>query len=312
MVKKTLGNNNELEVSTLCHGTDHFGSRVDYETSTAILDRYVAAGENFLDTSNFYAAWIEGFKGGESETLIGKWIKERKNRDQLIIATKVGVPYQDVPMGAKAKIIEMEAEKSLKRLGIDTIDMYYTHLDDRSTPFEEQLEAMDKLVKAGKVRCIGACNILAWRLEEARNVSLSNGFPLHSCVEQRYTYLRPKVNANFGGQVSTNSDLLDYCRSRNLQLIAYSPLLHGAYMRNDRPLPPQYQHADSDVRMEALKAVAEELNATLNQIVIAWLMHQNIIPIIGASRVEQIEQNLGCLDINLTEAQMKTLNRAGI
>jgi len=145
MVKKTLGNNNELEVSTLCHGTDHFGSRVDYETSTAILDRYVAAGENFLDTSNFYAAWIEGFKGGESETLIGKWIKERKNRDQLIIATKVGVPYQDVPMGAKAKIIEMEAEKSLKRLGIDTIDMYYTHLDDRSTPFEEQLEAIGQM-----------------------------------------------------------------------------------------------------------------------------------------------------------------------
>jgi len=199
MKRTSLGNNGELDVSVICHGTDHFGSRVDYGTSTAILDRYVEAGGNFLDTSNFYAAWIQGAKGGESEALIGKWMKERKNRDKLIIGTKVGCPYQDVPMGTSAKIIETEAERSLKRLGVETIDMYYTHLDDRSVPFEEQLEAMDKLVKAGKVRCIGACNIKAWRLEEARCASQHNGLVQHACVEQRYTYLRPKPAANFGG-----------------------------------------------------------------------------------------------------------------
>lgn len=310
MKKTAIGNNGELEVSALCHGTDHFGSRVDYGTSAGILDRYVAAGGNFLDTSNFYAAWLEGGEGGESEALIGRWMKERKNRDQMVIATKVGCPYQDVPMGASAKIIESEANKSLKRLGIDTIDLYYTHLDDRYVPLEEQLGAMNRLVKAGKVRCIGACNITAWRLEEARWTSMNTGFPLHACVEQRFTYLRPKVGANFGGQVSTNSDLLDYCDNRALQLIAYSPLLYGAYVREDRSLPKQYQHADSDARLAALRTVAQELNATLNQVVIAWLMHQNIIPIIGASRVEQVEENLGCLAIELTDEQMRTLNRA--
>jgi len=311
MKRMPLGNDGELEVSAICQGTDHFGSRVDYDTSAAILDRYVAAGGNFLDTSNFYAAYIQGFKGGESEALIAKWMKERKNRNALVIGTKVGCPYQDVPMGAGAKIIEAEAEKSLKRLGIETIDMYYTHLDDRSVPFEEQLEAMDKLVKAGKVRCIGACNIKAWRLEEARCVSRHNGFVQHACVEQRYTYLRPKPGANFGGQVSTNSDLLDYCRHRGLQLIAYSPLLYGAYVREDRPLPPQYQHPDSEARMKALRSVAEELDATPNQVVIAWLMHRGVIPIIGASRVEQIAENLGCLEIELSDEMMAALNQAG-
>lgn len=311
MKKRTLGHNGELEVTALCQGTDHFGSRVDYETSTAILDRYIAAGGNFLDTANCYAVWLPGAKGGESEALLGRWMKERKNRDQLIIATKVGVPYEGAPMGTKASAIESEVERSLERLGIETIDLYYTHMDDRSVPFEELLGAMDKLVKAGKVRCIGACNILAWRLEEARNVSLHNGFPLHACVEQRYTYLRPKAGANFGGQVSTNPDLLDYCRHRNLPLIAYSPLLYGAYVRDDRPLPKQYQHPDSDVRLEALRSVAKELDATLNQVVIAWLMHQDIIPITGASRIEQLEANLGCLDIELTEEQMTTLTQAG-
>lgn len=310
MKKTSIGNNGELEVSALCHGTDHFGTRVDYATSCDILDRYVAAGGNFLDTSNYYAAWLPGGKGGESEALIGKWMKERSNRDQLVIATKVGVPYQDVPLGASAKIIESEAEKSLKRLGIETIDLYYTHLDDRNVPFEEQLGAMDRLVKAGKVRCIGACNIKAWRLEEARCVSINNGFPVHACVEQRFTYLRPKVGASFGGQISANRDLLDYCRNRDLRQIAYSPLLWGSYVRDDRQLPPQYQHADSDVRLKALRTVAEELDATLNQVVIAWLMHRDIIPIIGASRAEQVEENLGCLTVELTEAQMTALNQA--
>ncbi len=310
MRKVAIGNDGELDVSVLCHGTDHFGSRVDEATSFEILDRYVEAGGNFLDTSNFYAAWIEGAHGGESEALLGKWMKERNNRDQLVIATKVGCPYQDVPMGARAEIIEQEVEKSLKRLGIETIDLYYTHLDDRSVPLEEQLGAMDTLVKAGKVRSLGASNIKAWRLEEGRWTSLNNGFARHACVEQRYTYLRPKAGASFGGQVSANSDLLEYCRAHNLTLLAYSPLLYGAYTRDDRPLPDQYQHPDSDARLEALRTVAGQVDATLNQVVLAWLIHQNIIPIVGASRIEQVTENLGGTEVTLNEEQMKTLTRA--
>ena len=311
MKRISLGSNGELEISAMCLGTDHFGSRVDNATSYAILDRYVSAGGNFLDTSNIYATWIKGAHGGESETLLGKWMRDRKNREQIVIATKMGWPYQDVPMSSSAEIIEQEAEKSLKRLGIDTIDLYYTHRDDRDVPLEEQLGAMDKLVKAGKVRCIGASNIKAWRLEEARWTSINNGFPQHVGVEQRFTYLRPKVGASFGGQKSTNRDLLEYCRNRKLPLLAYSPLLGGAYTRDDKELPKQYRHADSDARMGALRSVAKDVRATLNQVILAWMMHQDIIPIMGASRVEQMDENLGAPEVKLSEKQMETLAKAG-
>ena len=124
MKRIRFGNDGELEISVLCLGTMHYGSRDDDATSYDMLDRFVAGGGNFLDTANMYAAWVEGAQGGESETLLGKWMKDRKNRDQLVIATKMGFPYQDVPMSSSAENIEREVEKSLKRLGIDTIDLY--------------------------------------------------------------------------------------------------------------------------------------------------------------------------------------------
>jgi aryl-alcohol dehydrogenase-like predicted oxidoreductase len=295
----------------MCLGTDHFGTRVDEATAYAILDRYAAGGGNFLDTANFYAAWAEGGKGGESEALLGRWMKDRNNRSQIVVATKVGIAYQDVPMSSSAACIEREAEKSLKRLGIDTIDLYYTHRDDREAPLEEQLGAMDKLVKAGKVRCIGASNVKAWRLEEARWISLNNGFPRHAGVEQRFTYLRSNTGARFGGQQSANRELLEYCRYHGLPLLAYSPLLSGAYTREDRELPKQYRHVDSDIRMEALRSVAKDVGATLNQVILAWMVQQDIIPIMGASRVEQMEENLGTSAVKLTGEQMETLTKAG-
>lgn len=305
-----FGNDGELEISVMCMGTDQYGTRVDDATSFDMLDRYVAAGGNFLDTANIYAAWFEGAKGGESETLLGKWMKDRSNRDQLVIATKMGFPYQDAPMSSSAECIEREAEKSLKRLGIDTIDIYYTHRDDPDIPLEEQLGSMDKLVKAGKVRCIGASNIRAWRLEEARWTSLNNGFVRHAGVEQRFTYLRPTASARFGAQISTNPDLLEYCRRRGLPLLAYSPLLGGAYTRDDKPLPKQYQHADSDARMEALRSVSKDVGATLNQVILAWMVQQDIIPIFGASRAEQMEENRGAVKVKLTDEHMDTLTKA--
>jgi len=306
----SFGNDGELEIGVMCCGTDHFGTRVDDVTSFGLLDQYVAAGGNFIDTANNYAMWFENGNGGESETLLGNWIRERGNRDELVIATKMGWPYQDAPMSSRAEDIEREAERSLKRLGIDTIDLYYTHRDDRNVPLEEQLGAMDKLVKAGKVRCIGASNTKAWRLAEAREISLKNGFARHAGVEQRFTYLRPRVDASFGGQISTNPDLLEFCKYHGVKLIAYSPLLGGAYTRDDRPLPKQYQHADSDARMKALRAVAKEVGATPNQVVLAWIMQQDIVPIFGASRAEQMEENLGTLTVRLTDGQMDTLKKA--
>ena len=311
MKKRHLGNSDELEVSVLCLGTMHYGTRDDEKTSFRMLDRYVEFGGNFLDTANVYATWIPGGKGGESETLIGKWMKQRRNRQKLIIATKVGFPYRDVPLSLSAATIEREVEKSLHRLGIETIDLYYEHCDDIKTPMEERLRAMDKLIKAGKVRCIGSSNIKAWRLEEARGISFHNSLVQHAAVQQRFTYLRPRVNANFGHQTSTNEDLLEYCARHNLPLVAYSPLLSGAYQREDRPLPEQYQHEDSVARMEALKNVVEIAGATPNQVILAWMIRNGVVPIFGASRDGQMEENLKAVDLALTDEQMTMLDSAG-
>ena len=136
----SLGNTG-AEVSVFCLGTMHFGSRTDKETSYRLLDQYVEAGGSFLDTANNYAMWVPGYVGGESETLLGEWMRERRNRAQMFIATKVGFDYPGVERGLRAHQIETECEKSLSRLGIDTIDLYYAHRDDRNTPMEETIEA---------------------------------------------------------------------------------------------------------------------------------------------------------------------------
>jgi aryl-alcohol dehydrogenase-like predicted oxidoreductase len=140
-------------------------------------------------------------------------MRERKNRAQMFIATKVGFGYPGVEQGLRAHQIETECEGSLKRLGIDTIDLYYAHVDDRNTPQEETLEAFDRLVKAGKVRLIGASNFLAWRLEEARWVSQTHGWAEYCCIQQRHSYVRPKPGGSFAPQIAANDDLLDYCRA---------------------------------------------------------------------------------------------------
>ncbi len=301
-----------VKVSTLCLGTMHFGSRTDKETSYRILDRYVAAGGSFLDTANNYAMWVPGYVGGESETLLGEWMRERKNRAQMFIATKVGFNYPGVEGGLRAYQIERECEKSLKRLGIDTIDLYYAHRDDRNTPMEETLEAYDRLIKAGKVRFIGASNFLAWRLEEARWVSETHDWAGYCCIQQRYSYIRPKPGASFGHQIAANDDLLDYCRTRGIRLLAYSPLLSGAYTRADRTFPEQYLGPDTDARLAALKAVSEEVGATVNQVVLAWMVQSDpvVIPLVGASTVDQLEENLGALAVELSAGQMARLNDA--
>ena len=306
-----LGNTG-LQVSAFCLGTMHLGSRTDRETSYRILDRYVGAGGSFLDTANNYAMWVPGYVGGESETLLGEWMRERKNRAQMFIATKVGFDYPGVERGLRAHQIETECEKSLKRLGIDTIDLYYAHRDDRNTPMEETIEAYNRLIKAGKVRFIGASNFLAWRLEQARWVSQTHGWAGYCCIQQRYSYIRPKPGASFGHQTAANDDLLDYCHARGIRMLAYSPLLSGAYTRADRAFPGQYLGPDTDARLAALKAASEEVGATANQVVLAWMVQSDplVIPLVGAGTVDQLQENLGALTIGLSAEQMARLNDA--
>jgi aryl-alcohol dehydrogenase-like predicted oxidoreductase len=302
-----------VDVSAVCLGTMHFGNRINPEMSMRLLDAYVEAGGSFLDTANTYAKWIPGFVGGESETLLGKWMQERKNRTHLFIATKVGFDYLDVKRGLRAAQIETECEKSLRRLGTETIDLYYAHKDDIHTPMEETLEAFTRLVWAGKVRYVGSSNFPAWRLAEARCTSRMQGLVEYCCVQQAFTYLRPKPGADFGDQLAANRDLLDYCRTRNVRMLAFSPLLSGAYTRADRSLPTQYLGADSDARMAVLRAVASETGGTPNQVVLAWMLHGEpcVIPLMGVSTIEQMTENLGALALQLSPEQMSRLDTAG-
>lgn len=307
-----LGNTG-VEVSAFCLGTMYFGSSTDTATAYQLLDQYVEAGGSFLDTANIYARWVPGYMGGESETLLGKWMRQRHNRSGLFLASKVGFEMPGVERGLRASQIEEECEKSLRRLGVDTIDLYYAHVDDRSTSVEEIMEAFHKLVKAGKVHFIGASNFLAWRLEEARWVSRTQGWSEYCCIQQRYSYVRPKPGAKFAPQIAANDDLLDYCKSRGITLLAYSPLLRGAYTRPERPFPDQYLGPDSKARVAVLKTIAKEKDATANQIVLAWMIHSEpcVIPLVAASTSGQMRENLSSLNISLSTEDMARLNSAG-
>lgn len=300
-----------VEVSSLCLGAMYLGTRNDEASSYHLLDQYVDAGGRFIDTANIYAHWVSGFRGGESETVLGKWMKERGNRSQLFIASKVGFGYGDIPKRLRASDIEEECNKSLRRLDVDTIDLYYAHVDDRDTPLEETMEAFNRLVQAGKVRFIGASNYLAWRLEQAKWISETNGWAQFCCIQQHYTYLRLRPGMNVEPQKMVNDDLLDYIGNRDITLLAYSVLQSGSYTRADRPFRIELQSAENEQRLETLRAVAQEIGATPNQVILQWMLRRSIIPLIAASDEAQLRENLGALDISLTDEQMERLNTAG-
>jgi aryl-alcohol dehydrogenase-like predicted oxidoreductase len=310
-----LGNTN-AQVSALCLGAMYFGTRNDEATSFRLLDQYVEAGGTFIDTANIYAHWVEGFRGGESEAVLGRWMKSRQNRSKLFIATKVGfdIQAQGVPGNLSARWIASECEKSLERLGIETIDLYYAHKDDYGTPMAETLEAFDRLIKDGKVRFIGASNFTAWRLEEARWTSITQSLSEYCCLQQKHTYLRPKPGASFGINLTINEDLVDYCLNRKITLLAYSTLLSGAYTRPDIEVPGEYLGQDTQARLLALKTIAQEKGATVNQIILAWMLHSDpfVLPLIAASSEEHLKENLQALEISLNEDDMQRLDQAGV
>ncbi len=309
-----LGNTG-VEVSALCLGCMRFGWYTDKETSIKLMDQYVDAGGTFLDTANMYGrrgSNMDQPTGEVSELLLGEWMKERGNRQDLFIASKVGVQHGDVPRGLPAKLIEEECDKSLKRLGVDTIDLYYAHADDRNTPLEEMMEAFDKLVKAGKVRFLGVSNFRLWRVVEAQWISQTNGWAKFCCVQQRYTYLRSKPGASFGNQIELTQDMIEYAKIKDLALLAYSPLLTGSYTRDDRAPNDQYIGPDSVARLAILNKVAQELGVTPNQVVLAWMLQSDppVIPLAAMSRQEHLTENLGALEVTLSNEQMDRLNNA--
>ena len=312
-MKKIQLSQTGVEVSCLCLGTLRFGTRNSYEQSARLMDMYVEAGGSFIDTANSYDRWCTQGKGGESQVTIGRWLRERNNRDELFIATKVGFGYGDVPEGLAASTIIAECENSLRQLGTDRIDLFYAHHDDHNSPLEETLSAFDKLVKDGKVRFVGASNYLAWRLADADAIAAQKGLANFTCVEQRFTYLRPNSGADFGVQRIIDENLMSYCDARGKTMLPYTPLLRGAYVRSDRPIPLPYLGSDTDLRLSVLQEVARELGATVNQVILAWMMQRQppLIPVFSAGNPQHMQENLGALDITLSTEQMTVLDLAG-
>jgi|WetSurMetagenome_2_1015567.scaffolds.fasta_scaffold01681_8 aryl-alcohol dehydrogenase-like predicted oxidoreductase len=312
MIRKVkLGYTGE-SISEIGLGTMYFGSKVDEHNSFMMLDLYSQAGGSFLDSANKYASWVPGFKGGESEQLIGKWLKQRGNRQSMFIASKVGFQYGDIPRSLKKEIIISECEKSLKRFGVDYIDLYFAHAHDYNTPHQEIMEAFCSLVKTGKIRFAGASNYYAWQLDEANLAANRQGWEGFCCIQQRHTFLEPALRADFGTQLLLTPELQNFCTARKITMMAYSPLLGGAYVRENRLLPVHYQNYSNNLKLAALRHVSSILNTSPNAIVIAWITQNNpnVIPLVAGSTLSQLNENLQATSIQLSEELLNILNQS--
>jgi aryl-alcohol dehydrogenase-like predicted oxidoreductase len=322
---RTIGLSSPRRVSVLSLGTMLFGTKVDEATSFAILDRYVEAGGTFLDTANNYAFWVNGTQGGESEALLGRWRRSRGITGEVVIATKVGgrpnapatARSRDVE-GLSAKVVRESSERSRERLGVDRLDLLYAHVEWPAVPLEETVEAFGALVADGTVGLLGASNHWSWRVERARNLAAAAGLAGYEVLQYHHTYLRqrtdlPTLRSPDGDVGVASGDLLGYVRDDpRLALVAYSPLLAGAYVREDRPLGPEHDHAGTPARLAALRKVVAETGATAGQVVLAWLMGGDVpaIPLVGASSVAQLEESLAAVDLELTPDQRAVLDTA--
>jgi aryl-alcohol dehydrogenase-like predicted oxidoreductase len=319
-----------LTVSNLALGAMLFGTTTPEDLSFRLLDQYAAAGGTFIDTSNNYAFWPANGRSGASEDLLGRWLKARGRRDDLVIATKTGalptrpgVGLEDIQGLGKDTIIR-DIDDSLRRLGTDYVDLYYAHIDDRTTPLEETLAGFDAVVKAGKVRAIACSNTAVWRIERARQLSRQHGWPEYAALQQQFSYFRPlpdsdlKRNGTMGmrGGWGTEGGLRaqhrDYIRfNPEFRVVAYSPLLRGAYHDPQR-LEPAFRTEDNVRRRAALDAVAAQTGATTGQVVLAWMLGStpSIIPLMAVSTQAQLAENLAGAELRLTPEQMHRLDNA--
>jgi aryl-alcohol dehydrogenase-like predicted oxidoreductase len=313
MKKKNLGNS-DIKVAPLMFGGNPFGWTIDEKTSFQILDAFVGAGFDFIDTADVYSAWVPGNKGGESEVILGNWMKSRKNRDKVILATKLGHEAMPGRKGLSKKNMHLAVEDSLRRLQTDYIDLYQSHRDDLSVPMEETLEGYSELIRAGKVRVIGASNFTAPRLSEALKTSESKKLP-------RYESLQPLYNLY--DRKDYEAELEAVCVNNNLGVIPYfslgSGFLTGKYRATadlaKYPRGSRVEKYMNDRGMKILKALDEvsaEKHCTVAQVALAWLMARPSItaPIASASTVEQLHVLTGATHVQLDNAAMKILNNA--
>jgi aryl-alcohol dehydrogenase (NADP+) len=306
----TLGRT-ELEVFSLCLGGNVFGWTADEQASFDVLDAYVAAGGNFIDTSDSYSSFAPGNVGGESETLLGRWFAARGNRSSIVLATKVG--RKPVRMGLSAANIRVAFEESLERLQTDYVDLYYAHADDPDTPLEETLATFDALVKEGKVRHIAASNYGSARLEEALRVSEREGLERYVALQPQYSLVE---RAGYDGE------LQDLCVREGLACVPYWVLARGFLTGKYRPgaevdspragAASKYLDERGLRVLDALDGVAAAHRTTVAAVAIAWVAAQPAVaaPIASARNTEQLAQILPAAELELSREELELLSDA--
>ena len=316
MLVRKLGRTG-LKMSALCLGGNTFGWTTDQKASEAVLDAYMEAGGNFIDTADVYARWAPGNKGGESEAALGIWMAARKNRQAVIMATKACGPMGSGPndKGLSRLHIMQAVEASLTRLKTDYIDLYQAHWDDRETPLPETLRAFDDLVRQGKVRYVGASNHVAWRLTRALWESERGGFARYECLQPKYNLvIRDEYERELEG----------LCLEQGIGVIPYSSLasgfLSGKYHRGgDLPTTARaagvqkiYMNDRGFAVLAAVEKVAAGVGATPAQVALSWLAHRPGItaPIASATTIPQLTELLGGIELRLDEEATATLDRA--
>jgi aryl-alcohol dehydrogenase-like predicted oxidoreductase len=313
MEKRRLGQSS-LEVPPITFGCNVFGWTADEKTSFALLDAWLDAGFNFLDTADVYSRWHPGNIGGESETTIGKWLKARGNRDKVVLATKLGMEMGPDKKGLSRAYIQTAVEDSLRRLQTDTIDLYQSHRDDPETPIEETLSAYADLIKQGKVREIGASNFSADRLGESLKISTDKGLPRYQSLQPLYNLVE---RSEFEGPLE------DLCLAENVGVIGFyslaSGFLTGKYRSTadtaGRPRGPRVEKYLNDYGLGVLKAldeVAERYEAKPGQIALAWLIARPGVtaPIASATNLEQLAELVEAAEIDLDADSIQKIDEA--
>lgn len=306
MERRKLGNS-ELEVSTLCFGGNVFGWTADQNTSFRLLDTFIDLGFNFIDTADVYSRWVPGNQGGDSETIIGNWLKNTKKRDKIVLATKVGSEMGPGQKGLSKDYVRKAVEASLRRLQTDYIDLYQSHYDDLSTPVEETLQVYADLIAEGKVRVIGASNFSPERLREALEAS-ERGLP-------RYESLQPEYN--LVEREHYEKDFEPIVEQYKIGVISYyslaSGFLSGKYRTEaDLKKSPRgegvrkYLEGRGRDVLASLDKVAEKHNATPAQVSLAWLIARPSVtaPIVSATSIEQLEDIAKAASLKLDESDL--------
>ena len=313
MKKRKLGHT-DIEVSPLAFGGNVFGWTADEAMSFKLLDAFVDAGFNLIDTADVYSHWAPGNKGGESETIIGKWLQRSGRRDRVVIATKVGKEMGPDRKGLSKSYILRAVEDSLQRLQTDFIDLYQSHADDPQTPLEETLAAYDQLIKEGKVRVIGASNYDAKRLDQALKVSEQQGFPRYQCLQPLY---------NLYDRADFEKDLESLCRQQGLSVISYFSLASGFLTGKYRSAEDLTDRARADMVkkylnerglriLAALDKVARQHELAPAKVALAWLIAQPSItaPIASATSLEQLQMLIDATAVELDRSAVDLLNAA--